>query len=55
MYNHEPSRDSESSNDQLIGELFSQRCADDPVTVYHEVQAQCPVHRGPGMLGGNKN
>jgi cytochrome P450 len=53
MYNHEPSPESESSNDQLIGELFSQRCADDPVTVYHEVHAQCPVHRGVGMFGGH--
>ena len=34
----------------LIARLFSQRCADDPVTVYHEVQAQCPVHRGAGHV-----
>jgi cytochrome P450 len=37
----------------VIDDLFSQRCADDPVTVYHEVLEQCPVHRGPGMFGGN--
>lgn len=43
----------EASNDALIANLFSQRCADDPVTVYHEVQAQCPVHRGAGMFGGH--
>jgi cytochrome P450 len=42
-----------SASDALINDLFSQRCADDPVTVYHEVQAQCPVHRGPGMFGGH--
>ena len=33
--------------------MFSQRCADDPHAVYHEVQATCPVHRAPGMLGGH--
>jgi cytochrome P450 len=33
--------------------LFSQRCADDPHAVYHEVQATCPVHRAPGMFGGH--
>jgi cytochrome P450 len=42
-----------SSNDDIIADLFSQRCADDPVTVYHEVHAQCPVHRGEGMFGGH--
>ena len=42
-----------SSNDDVIGQLFSQRCADDPVTVYHEMLEQCPVHRGPGMFGGH--
>jgi cytochrome P450 len=42
-----------SASDALINDLFSQRCADDPVTVYHEVHAQCPVHRGPGMFGGH--
>ena len=36
--------------DAIVADLFSQRCADDPVTVYHEVQAQCPVHRGPGHV-----
>ena len=38
--------------DAAINDLFTQRCADDPVTVYHEVHEQCPVHRGPGMFGG---
>ena len=38
MYNH-------VSNDEAVADLFSQRCADDPHAVYHEVQAQCPVHR----------
>jgi cytochrome P450 len=47
-----PSKDT-SSNDDIIADLFSQRCADDPVTVYHEVHAQCPVHRGEGMFGGH--
>ena len=42
-----------SPSDAIIADLFSQRCADDPVTVYHEVHAQCPVHRGPGMFGGH--
>jgi len=41
------------SNDDIIADLFSQRCADDPITVYHEVHAQCPVHRGEGMFGGH--
>jgi cytochrome P450 len=39
--------------DIAINDLFSQRCADDPQTVYHEVHETCPVHRGPGMFGGN--
>jgi|tagenome__1003787_1003787.scaffolds.fasta_scaffold20988062_3 cytochrome P450 len=58
MYTQE-SNDSEaatdgqiSAADALINDLFTQRCADDPVTVYQEVHAQCPVHRGPGMFGG---
>jgi len=42
-----------SEADAIIADLFSQRCADDPVTVYHEVQAVCPVHRAPGMFGGH--
>ena len=46
MYNH-------VSNDEAVADLFSQRCADDPHAVYHEVQAQCPVHRGAGMFGGH--
>lgn len=41
-----------SPGDAIIADLFSQRCADDPVTVYHEMLEQCPVHRGPGMFGG---
>jgi cytochrome P450 len=45
--------DEASSSDEVIGQLFSQRCADDPVTVYHEVHEQCPVHRGAGMFGGH--
>jgi cytochrome P450 len=45
--------DEAPSSDDVIGQLFSQRCADDPVAVYHEVQAQCPVHRGAGMFGGH--
>ena len=44
---------STSSNDDIIADLFSQRCADDPVTVYHEVHEQCPVHRVAGMFGGH--
>ncbi len=42
-----------SAADAAVNDLFSQRCADDPHTVYHEVQATCPVHRAPGMFGGN--
>ena len=53
MYTQDPPAGNASGNDELIAELFSQRCADDPVTVYHEVQAQCPVHRGAGMFGGH--
>jgi len=57
MYTHESSEteapSSSSAADAVIGELFSQRCADDPVSVYHEVQSQCPVHRGAGMFGGH--
>jgi cytochrome P450 len=50
---YEAPSDTTSSKDDIIADLFSQRCADDPVTVYHEVQAQCPVHRGEGMFGGH--
>jgi len=50
---YEPSSNDTSSNDDIIAELFSQRCADDPVTVYHEVHEQCPVHRAAGMFGGH--
>jgi cytochrome P450 len=42
-----------SASDAIVADLFSQRCADDPVTVYHEMLEQCPVHRGPGMFGGH--
>jgi cytochrome P450 len=42
-----------SAGDSIVADLFSQRCADDPVTVYHEMLEQCPVHRGPGMFGGH--
>ncbi len=42
-----------SPADRAVNDLFSQRCADDPHTVYHEVQATCPVHVAPGMFGGN--
>ncbi len=42
-----------SSADEAVANLFSQRCADDPHAVYHEVQATCPVHRGVGMFGGH--
>jgi cytochrome P450 len=33
-------------------DIFSQRCADDPHPVYHEVHDRCPVGRAPGMFGG---
>jgi len=35
-----------------IFDVFSQRCADDPHPVYHEVHDRCPVSRDPGMFGG---
>jgi cytochrome P450 len=35
-----------------IFDVFSQRCADDPHPVYHEVHERCPVSRDPGMFGG---
>jgi cytochrome P450 len=58
MYTDETSSDAKqgsnpSGNDELIAQLFSQVCADDPVTVYHKVHEQCPVHRGAGMFGGH--
>ena len=34
-----------SPADRAVNDLFSQRCADDPHTVYHEVQAQLPGAR----------
>jgi len=43
----------QSVADRAVNDLFSQRCADDPHAVYHEVQATCPVHRAPGMFGGH--
>ena len=42
-----------SAADQAVNDLFSQRCADDPHSVYHEVHDVCPVHRAPGMFGGH--
>ena len=58
MYTHEsvesePREGGAPTDDELVSDLFSQRCADDPHAVYHEVQAQCPVHRGAGMFGGH--
>jgi cytochrome P450 len=41
------------SNDDPLLEVFSQRCADDPHPVYHEVHERCPVARAPGMFGGH--
>jgi cytochrome P450 len=32
-------------------DVFSQRCADDPHPVYHEVHERCPVGRHDGMFG----
>ena len=42
-----------SEADAAVNDLFSQRCADDPHTVYHAVHDTCPVHRAPGMFGGH--
>lgn len=36
-----------------LGDVFSQRCADDPHPVYHEVHEQCPIGRTSGMFGGH--
>jgi cytochrome P450 len=49
----DPSGPELSKADAAVNDLFTQRCADDPHTVYHEVQEVCPVHRAPGMFGGN--
>ena len=43
----------QSKADTAVNDLFTQRCADDPHSVYHEVHDACPVHRGPGMFGGH--
>ena len=43
----------QSPADAAINDLFSQRCSDDPHSVYHEVHEACPVHRAPGMFGGH--
>ena len=43
---------SAGSEDPIL-DVFSQRCADDPHSVYHEVHERCPVARAPGMFGGN--
>jgi cytochrome P450 len=40
------------SNDDPMSDVFSQRCADDPHPVYHEVHERCPVSRETGMFGG---
>jgi len=40
-------------NGDPIDELFSQRCADDPHAVYHEVHDQCPVGRKENMFGSH--
>jgi cytochrome P450 len=49
----EPEAADLSAADRAVNDLFSQRCADDPHTVYHEVHDTCPVHIAPGMFGGN--
>ena len=40
-------------SDDPLDDVFSQRCADDPHLVYHEVHDKCPVARQPGMFGGH--
>ncbi len=37
----------------LDAHVFSERCANAPHEVYHEVHRRCPVQRAPGMFGGN--
>ena len=49
----QPGDEELSAADQAVNDLFSQRCADDPHSVYHEVHDVCPVHRAPGMFGGH--
>jgi cytochrome P450 len=41
-----------TGDEDPIFDVFSQRCADDPHSVYHEVHDRCPVARAPGMFGG---
>ncbi len=44
--------DAVTGNEDPELDVFSQQCADDPHSVYHEVHDRCPVTREPGMFGG---
>jgi cytochrome P450 len=44
--------ESPATTGDAIERVFSQRCADDPHSVYSEVLEQCPVSRAPGIFGG---
>jgi cytochrome P450 len=45
--------DAPAGGQDPILDVFSQRCADDPHPVYHEVHERCPVARETGMFGGH--
>ncbi len=44
--------ESPATTGDAIEQVFSQRCADDPHSVYSEVLERCPVSRAPGVFGG---
>jgi cytochrome P450 len=44
--------DAVTGSDDPELDVFSQQCADDPHSVYHNVHDRCPVNREPGMFGG---
>ena len=52
MYTDQTDGSASTPNDP-IDDIFSQRCADDPHAVYHEVHDQCPVGRKENIFGGH--
>ena len=46
----EPTPDGEGN---VVDNVFTQQCADDPHEVYAEVLSQCPVSRRPGIFGNH--
>ncbi len=51
MYSDQTSATDDTGTDDPVAQVFSQQCADDPIPVYQDMHARCPVFRGEGMYG----